>query len=77
MHYGGQHSAGAQNYTVTGRKFTGTTSVKFGTTEATGFTIDTDGQLTVTSPALVAGDYNLYVTNAEGTTKSVQQITII
>lgn len=51
---------------ITGSGFTGTTSVTFGSTTAT-FTIDNDGQITITVPALDAGDVVLTIVTPGGT----------
>src|SRR5205823_60047 len=50
-----------------GSGFTGATSVKFGATNATGFTVDTDGQITATAPAHAAGTVDVSVTTVGGT----------
>ena len=51
---------------ITGSGFTGTTSVTFGSTTAT-FTVDNDGQITITVPALDAGDVVLTIVTPGGT----------
>jgi len=69
-------TAGGDTFTVTGSNFTSVSSVRFDTTEAASFTIDSDTQITVTSPSLAADSYPLVITNPEGQTTSVQEITI-
>ena len=44
-------TAGGTTVTITGTGFTGATTVNFGTTKATSFTVDSDTQITATSPA--------------------------
>ncbi|TMD44501.1 MAG: hypothetical protein E6I86_16450, partial [Chloroflexi bacterium] len=43
-------TAGGTAVTITGTSFTGATSVKFGAVPASGYTVDSDTQITVTSP---------------------------
>lgn len=64
-------SAAAQgaSVTITGRGFTGVTgaaSVKFGATNATSYTVNSDAQITAVMPAGSAGAANIVVTNAIG-----------
>lgn len=59
--------AGGTSVVLTGAYFTGATSVKFGTTEATSFTVDNDGQITATTPAHAAGVTPVIVTTPYGT----------
>lgn len=59
--------AGGEEVVITGAYFTGATSVKFGTTPATSFTVDTDGQITATTPAHIAGVSPIVVTTPWGT----------
>ncbi len=57
--------AGGTVVTLTGRNFTGTTSVKFGAVSAS-FTVNSDTTITTTSPAGAAGTVDITVT-ANGT----------
>lgn len=59
--------AGGTSVVITGAYFTGTTSVKFGTTEASSFTVDNDGQITATTPAHAAGVAPVIITTPYGT----------
>lgn len=59
--------AGGTSVTITGSKFTGATSVKFGTSAATTFTVNSDTQITATSPAAAAGVVDVTVTTPSGT----------
>ncbi len=54
--------AGGDKVTITGSGFTGTTSVKFGPTLATNFQVDSDGQITATTPLGTAGTVSVTVT---------------
>jgi hypothetical protein len=65
-------SDGGTSVVITGTNFSygaGITSVKFGTTEADSFTVDSDTQITAVSPALT-GSEHISVTNAIGTSHS-------
>ncbi|MEO8674285.1 MAG: IPTL-CTERM sorting domain-containing protein [Casimicrobiaceae bacterium] len=59
--------AGGTSVTITGSKFTGATAVKFGANNATAFTVDSDTQITATSPAGAAGTVDVTITTASGT----------
>jgi hypothetical protein len=59
--------AGGTSVTITGSGFTGATKVRFGTVVATSFTVVSDTQITVVSPAHAAGPQNVLVTTAGGT----------
>jgi hypothetical protein len=43
-------AAGGTTVTITGRNFTGATAVRFGSTNAASFTVDSDTQITAVSP---------------------------
>jgi hypothetical protein len=58
-------AAGGDSVTVTGSSFTGATGVSFGSTSAT-FTVDSDSQITATSPA-GTGTVDVTVTTQAGT----------
>jgi hypothetical protein len=58
--------AGGTLVKVTGSKFTGTTTVKFGTVNASAFTVDSDSTIYAVAPAQAAGAKNITVTNAVG-----------
>ena len=60
-------AAGGTTVTITGDYFTGATSVMFGTTAATTYTIDNDNQITATSPAHASGTVHITVTGPGGT----------
>src|SRR5207244_1478717 len=60
-------AAGANSVVISGANFTNATAVKFGATNATGFTVDNDGQITATAPAHAAGTVDVSVTTAGGT----------
>jgi hypothetical protein len=62
-------AAGGTTVTITGRGFTGATGVSFGGTLLVpgGFTVDSDTQITATSPAHPAGGVDVRVTAPDGT----------
>ncbi len=59
-------SAGGTVVTVTGTGFTGTSSVVFGNTVASSFTVVSDTSLTATSPHQAAGQINVHVVTPGG-----------
>jgi len=59
--------AGGTIVIVTGTGFTGATSLMFGTTAATTFTVDSDTRINATSPASVVGTVDVTVTTPQGT----------
>ncbi|MFG2917904.1 IPT/TIG domain-containing protein [Kitasatospora sp. NPDC048298] len=60
--------AGGTKVVLTGTHLTGTTAVNFGTTPATAFTVDSDTQITATTPAgSAAGPVDVTVTTPGGT----------
>ncbi len=58
--------AGSTSVTITGTGFTDATGVSFGSTAASGFTVDSDTQITATSPA-GSGTVDVTVTTPNGT----------
>jgi uncharacterized protein YhjY with autotransporter beta-barrel domain len=64
-------STGGTNVTLTGTGFIGASGVKFGATAAASFTVKSDTQITVTSPAGVAGAVDVTVTTPGGTSSAV------
>src|SRR5207249_10361534 len=60
-------SAGYNAVMISSTSFTCAMSVKFGATNATGFTVDTDGQITATAPAHAAATVHVTVSTAGGT----------
>jgi len=58
--------AGGDTVTITGTRFTGTTAVTFGSRPATSFTVVSDTQLRVVSPAQSKGTVDVRVANAVG-----------
>lgn len=81
-------TAGGTSVTITGTNFTGATVVKFGSTNAASFSVDTSTQITATSPAgsgmvdvtvdgsaTSASDQFTYVTPPTVTTQAVSSIT--
>ncbi len=63
-------AAGGAAVTISGSGFTGTTSVKFGTTPATNFTVVDDTTITAVDPAHAVGTVDVTVTTAGGTTSA-------
>ncbi|MEU7093026.1 IPT/TIG domain-containing protein [Kitasatospora aureofaciens] len=65
--------AGGTTVTITGHGLTGTTAVSFGTTPATRFTVDSDTQITATTPAgSAAGKVGVTLTAPAGTSSTGQ-----
>ncbi len=62
--------AGGTSVVISGSGFTGATAVKFGTKAASGFTVNSDGQITATSPSGTAGTVAVAVTTPLGTSAS-------
>jgi hypothetical protein len=58
---------GGTSVVITGCGFTGATAVHFGATAAAGFVVNTDSQVTATSPAHAAGAVDVDVTTPAGT----------
>src|SRR5690606_25849044 len=59
--------AGGTVVTITGTGFTGATGVTFDGTAGTAFTVDSDTQITVTTPAHAAGPVDVTVMTLGGT----------
>jgi hypothetical protein len=72
-------TTGGTTVNITGTNLTGATSVMFGSTAATAFTVNQDGSITATSPASQGGAVNVTVTTAGGTsaTNSGDQYTYV
>jgi len=70
---------GNTSVTITGTNFTGATAVKFGSTNAASYTVNSATQITATSPAGSAGTVDITVTTAGGTsaTSSSDQFTYV
>lgn len=60
-------TAGGAEITITGLGFTGTTSVKFGTDDAASYTVDSDTQITATTPAHATASVRVTVVSPNGT----------
>jgi hypothetical protein len=67
--------AGGTSVLIAGHDFTEASAVKFGPTAASGFTVDSEGQITAISPAASAGPVGISVTTIAGTASSTQQFT--
>lgn len=63
--------AGGNTVTITGEGFAGATSVHFGSTAATSFTVVNSGKITAVAPAHAAGVVDVRVTGAQGTSPIV------
>ncbi len=59
--------AGGTSVIITGTNFTGASAVKFGSTNATSYTVDSATQITAAAPAGTAGTVDITVTTTEGT----------
>ena len=64
-------AAGGDSVKIAGTGFTGATAVKFGTTAATTFHVDSATQITATSPGGTAGAVDVTVTTIGGTSAVV------
>lgn len=58
--------AGGDKVTITGSGFTGTTSVKFGSSPASSFQLDSDTQIAATTPPGAAGSVSVTVSTPAG-----------
>ena len=63
-------AAGGTTVTITGTGFTGASAVDFGAVAATSFVVDSDTQITATSPAEPLGTVDVTVTATDGTSAS-------
>jgi IPT/TIG domain/Regulator of chromosome condensation (RCC1) repeat len=63
-------AAGGTKVTITGTGFTGATAVKFGSVDATSFTVNSSKSITARSPAERPGTVEVTVTTANGTVTS-------
>ena len=72
-------TAGGTTVVISGANFTGATAVKFGAANANGFTVDTNTQVTATSPAASAGMVDVTVVTAGGssTTSAADQFSYV
>jgi len=61
-------TTGGTSVTITGTNFIGATTVKFGSTNATSFTVNSATQITATSSASAVGTVHITVTTPAGTT---------
>jgi hypothetical protein len=68
-------TAGGTTVVLTGTGFTGATAVMFGGVAATSFTVNSDTQITATSPAQADGDVQVTVTTAAGTSSDATYFT--
>jgi len=62
----GLDPAGGETFIITGLNFQSGATVTIAGTSASTVTVDSSTQITITTPAKSAGDYNLTVTNANG-----------
>ncbi|WP_255447575.1 IPT/TIG domain-containing protein [Schumannella sp. 10F1B-5-1] len=69
--------AGGTSVTIIGSNLTGTTAVSFGGTAAAGFTVDSDSQITATTPAHAAGAVDVQVTTPIAATTSAGAFTYL
>jgi hypothetical protein len=68
-------TSGGTAVTISGTDFEGATAVRFGAAAASGFTINSEGQITATAPAAAAGPVNVSVTTPAGVATSSQLFT--
>ncbi len=67
-------TAGGTGLTLSGTGFSGATAVNFGSTAVTGFTVDSDTSITVSSPPEPAGTVDVTVTSAGGTSATAADL---
>jgi hypothetical protein len=60
-------SVGGTSVTITGSGFTGATEVDFGRVRATKMTVDSDSEITATSPSRASGKVDVTVVTPKGT----------
>ncbi|WP_280938469.1 IPT/TIG domain-containing protein [Sinorhizobium sp. A49] len=72
-------TTGGMTVTITGTGFAGATAVTFGATAATGYTVNSNTQITATAPAGAAGTVDIRVTTVGGTssTSAADQFTYV
>ncbi|AYV46331.1 hypothetical protein CFHF_15635 [Caulobacter flavus] len=72
-------TVGGTTVTITGTNLAGATAVTFGGSAATGFTVNSNTQITATAPANAAGTYDIRVTTVGGTsaTSAADQFTYV
>jgi hypothetical protein len=63
----GGSTTGGTSVVITGTHFAGATTVTFGGSAASSYVVDSDTQITATSPAHAAGTVDLAVTTPSGT----------
>lgn len=68
-------TTGGASVVITGTNFTGASSVSFGGTPASSFTVNSPTQITAISPAKTAGTVSIAVTTANGTATSANTFT--
>lgn len=67
----GLDPAGGETFIITGLNFQSGATVDIAGTSASTVTVDSSTQITITTPAKAAGDYNLNVTNTNGLTATL------
>jgi IPT/TIG domain/PASTA domain len=70
-------TAGGTSLTITGTDLEGASAVSFGAEPASGFTVDSESQITAVAPAAAAGTAQLSVTTAAGKATSSQSFTYV
>lgn len=70
-------TAGGTSVAITGTDLEGASTVVFGSTPATRFTVDSESQITAVAPAGAAGAVRLSVTTVAGTATSAQSFTFV